>query len=60
MALLQNPHERHITIPHPYTQFTQANQGIINPTNTIHKEINNFIKQNNETLNILGILNIKH
>ena len=51
MALLQNPPERHILTTHPYTQFIQTNQNIINPPATIHKDIYNFIKQN-EPLNI--------
>ena len=52
MASLQNPPERHIITTHPYTKFIQTNQNIINPPNTIHKKIYNFIKQNNEPLKI--------
>jgi hypothetical protein len=51
MTLLQNPPERHIMTTHPYTQFIQTNHNIINPTNTIHKELYNFIKDN-EPMNI--------
>jgi hypothetical protein len=46
MASLQNLPKRHIITTHPYTQFVQTNQNIINPPNNIHKEIYNFIKQN--------------
>jgi hypothetical protein len=49
MALLQNPPERHILTTHPYTQFIQTNQNIINPPYTIHKDIYNFVKQNEPT-----------
>ena len=52
MTILQNPPERHITNTHPYTKFLQTNQDIINPPNTIHKELYTFIKQSNEPLTI--------
>ena len=45
MTSLQNPPERHIGVTHPYTQFLQTNQDIINPPNTIHKELYSFIQQ---------------
>jgi len=48
IALLQNPPERHITTLHPYRQFKNTNQKIIEPPNFIHKEIYDFIKQTNE------------
>ena len=47
MALLQNPPERHISTPHPYTEFINNNQNLINPPNTIHKQLYKFIRQNN-------------
>ena len=47
MTSLQNPPERHILTTHPYTQFLQTNQNIINPPNTIHKELYDYIKQSN-------------
>ena len=52
MTLLQNPPERHIHITHPYTLFTQTNQNLINPPNSIHKEIYNFIEKNNQSNNL--------
>jgi hypothetical protein len=52
MASLQNPPERHITSTHPYTQFMQTNQNIVNPPNTIHKELYTFIQESNESLTI--------
>ena len=57
MATLQNPPERHIITTHPYTQFINTNQNIINPSNTIHKELYNFIRQTNGPLNIQLITN---
>jgi hypothetical protein len=52
MASLQNPPERHITSTHPYTHFLQTNQNIINPPNTIHKELYTFIQQSNRPLTL--------
>ena len=52
MASLQNPPERHITTMHPYTKFIQTNQHLINPPNTIHKELYSFIQQNNTPLTL--------
>ena len=45
MTTLQNPFERHINTPHPYTQFTNNYDKIINPTNTMHNKIYDFIHQ---------------
>ena len=45
MTLLQNPPERHILNTHLYTLFTQSNQNLIKPPNSIHKEIYIFIKR---------------
>ena len=52
MASLQNPPERHINTPHPYTQFLQTNQDIINPPNNINKKLYNFINQNTKPLTL--------
>jgi len=57
MALLQNPPEIHILKPHPYTEFIKTNKNIINPPNTIHKQIYEFIKLNNEPPNLQTIAN---
>ena len=43
---MPNPPKRHILTPHPYTQFKNTNFNIINPPNTIHKELYNFVQQN--------------
>ena len=43
MNTLNNPPERYIATLHPYTKFIQDNQSIINPPNTIHKEVYNYI-----------------
>ena len=57
MATLPNPPERHIITTHPYTQFLQTNQDIINPPNTIHNELYNFIKESNEISTIQLMIN---
>jgi len=52
MTELQNPPERHIMTPHPYTQFIKINHNIAQPRNTIHKELYQFINQNDNTPNL--------
>jgi len=52
MALLQNPPERHITTPHPYTQFKNINQDIIKSPNCMYIEFYDFIKQTEEPPNL--------
>ena len=49
MATLPNPPERHILTPHPYIQFRNTNPNLINPTNTIHHELYNYVQQNEHT-----------
>ena len=51
ITLLQNPPERHIQKIHPYTEFITTNQSLINPPNTIHKHLYNFIKVNDNSPN---------
>ena len=48
LANLNNPPERHILTPHPYTTFIENNQDIINPKNSIHTELYKSI-HNQET-----------
>jgi len=43
--------------PHPYTQFKNLNQKIIEPFNSIYKEIYNFIKQTNKPLTLQTLFN---
>ena len=43
LANLNNPPERHILTPHPYTKFITTHQDIIHPQNTIHEELYTFI-----------------
>ncbi len=57
MATLQNPPERHIQNTHPYTLFTQTNQKLINPPNSIHKEIYEFIETQNQNINLETLTN---
>jgi hypothetical protein len=57
MTLLQNPPERHILKPHPYTEFINTNQILIRPPNTIHKQLYDFIKQNNNPPNLQLLTN---
>ena len=52
IALLQNPPERHIQKTHPYTKFITTNQSLINPPNTIHKHLYDFIKLNDNSPNL--------
>ena len=52
MATLQNPPERHIQNTHPYALFKQSNQKLINPPNSIHKEIYDFIEEQNQNINL--------
>ena len=47
LANLNNPPERHILTPHPYTTFVENNQNIINPSNSIHTELYEFIHSQN-------------
>jgi hypothetical protein len=56
MASLQNPPERHIITPHPYTKFLQTNQDLVNPPKTIHRKLYDFIKQSNIPLTIQTML----
>ena len=57
MSTLQNPPERYIATPHPYIQFINRHQNIIKPPNTIHKEIYNFIVQQNEPITLQTMSN---
>ena len=57
MAILQNQPERHIPITHPYIEFTNKNQNLINPPNTIHKEVYNFIHHHNESITLQTMIN---
>ena len=57
MDILINPPKRHINTIHPYTKFIQDNQPIINPPNTILKEIYNYIHQTREPPNIQALNN---
>ena len=43
LANLNNPPERHILTQHPYTTFVENNQDIINPKNSIHTVLYEFI-----------------
>ena len=52
MTTLTNPPERHINIPHLYTQFHNIYKDIITPPNTIHKKLYDHIHLNSDTLNI--------
>ena len=52
MTILQNPHERHINTPHPYTKFTYNYDKTKNPTNTMHNEIYDIIYQTPEPIDI--------
>ena len=52
MTTLQNPHKRHISTPHPFIQFTLNNDKTINPTDTMHNEIYDFIHQTSEPIDI--------
>ena len=57
LATLQNPPERHIQNTHPYTLFTQSNQKLINPQNSIHKELYEFIEEQNQNINLETLTN---
>ena len=52
MTKLHNPPERHIQNTHPYTLFTQTNQQLINPPDSINNEIYNFIEENKQNINL--------
>ena len=52
MATLPNPPERHIATIHPYTQFRNNYIDIITPSNTVHKQLYNYIHLNPQTINI--------
>ena len=56
MTTLPNPPERHILTPHPYTQFKNTNSNLINPPNTIHNELYNYVRQN-EHINLQTLTN---
>jgi hypothetical protein len=43
LANLTNPPERHIHTLHPYTKFIESHQDIIEPPNSIHKDLYTFI-----------------
>ena len=43
LVTLSNPPERHIHTQHPYTKFIESHQNIIEPLNSIHKELYTFI-----------------
>ena len=43
LANLNNPPERHILTQHPYTTFVEHNQDLINPKDSIHNELYEFI-----------------
>ena len=49
LANIPNPPERHILTPHRYSTFVQNNQDIILPKNSIHKEIYEFIHNEDTT-----------
>ena len=51
MTTLQNPPERHIDAPHPFTQFI-SNHEKKNPPITIHKDMYEFIHQTPKAINI--------
>ena len=57
MNNLNNPPERHIATLHPYTKFIQDNQSLINPPNTIHKEVYNYIHLTRESLSLQKLNN---
>ena len=50
MTTLQNRPERYISTPHPFTKFTLNYDKKINPTNTMHNEIYDFIHQTSESI----------
>jgi hypothetical protein len=45
LSQLPIPLETHLTIPHPFDLFHQANEALIHPSNTIHLQLYNFIHQ---------------
>ena len=52
MSRLQNPPERHIDTPHPYTQFCHIYKDTITPPNTIHKQLYDYIHLDHNPINL--------
>jgi exonuclease III len=46
------PPEIHLTIPHPFDLFQQANEDLMYPSNTIHMQLYDFIHQHPEPLSL--------
>ena len=55
MISLTNPPERHINIPHSYTQFRNIYKDTITPPNTIHNTLYDYIHQHHDSLNIQNL-----
>ena len=57
LANLNNPPERHILTPHPYTTFVGNNQDIIHPKNSINTELYEFIHNQDVTPTLATLQN---
>jgi hypothetical protein len=57
LSQLPIPPETHLTIPHPFDLFQQANEDLMNPSNTIHMQLYDFIDQHPEPLSLNNMQN---